>query len=121
MSADAPNVSVDDLLLDGRVHLEDMVDRDALDELCKSFASLFGIPVRIYSSDGALLADTAGEHDLCVYVNKTPEGRRACASTVAAVRARDAGAAGDVIHPCFTGAAYRIIALEYYLGGASGD
>jgi two-component system sensor histidine kinase BarA len=113
MSADAPNVSVDDLLLDGRVHLEDMVDRDALDELCRSFASLFGIPVRIYSNEGALLADTAGEHDLCVYVNKTTEGRRACASTVGAVRARDAGPSGDVMHPCFTGAAYRIIALEY--------
>jgi signal transduction histidine kinase len=113
MSAEAPTISAEDLLLDGRIHLEDLVDRDALDELCKSFVALFGIPVRIYSSDGALLADTAGEHDLCVYVNKTPEGRRACASTVAAVRARDAGAAGDVIHPCFTGAAYRIIALEY--------
>jgi signal transduction histidine kinase len=112
-TAGAPHVSVDDLLLDGRVHLEDMVDREALDELCRSFASLFGIPVRIYSNEGALLADTGGEHDLCVYVNKMTEGRRACASTVGAVRARDSGPTGDVMHPCFTGAAYRIIALEY--------
>ena len=113
MTGDAPNVGVDDLLLDGRIHLEDMVDRDGLDELCRSFAALFGIPVRIYSNDGALVADTAGEHELCVYVNTTPEGRRTCASTVGAVRARDAGPSGDVMHPCFTGAAYRIIALEY--------
>ena len=40
-------------------------------------------------------------------------GRKACAATVAGVRARDAGEAGDVLHPCFTGAAYRVIALEY--------
>jgi two-component system sensor histidine kinase BarA len=113
VTLDAPHVSVEDLLLDGRVHLEDLVDRDALDELCRSFVALFGIPVRIYSSEGALLADASGEQELCVYVNGTTEGRRACASTVGAVKARDAGTSGDVIHPCFTGAAYRIIALEY--------
>ncbi len=113
MTAQAPDVSVDDLLLDGRISLEDMVDRDALDELCRSFASLFGISVRIYSKEGALVADTAGEQELCVYVNTTTDGRRACSSTVAAVRSRDAGPSGDVMHPCFTGAAYRIIALEY--------
>ncbi len=113
MNVDAPHVSIEDLLLDGRVRLEDLVDRDALDELCRSFVVLFGIPVRIYSSDGALLADAAAEQDLCAYVNGTPDGRRACASTVGAVKARDAGASGDVMHPCFTGAAYRIIALEY--------
>ena len=43
----------------------------------------------------------------------TQEGRKACASTVGAAKARDAGDTGDVVHPCFTGAAYRIIALEY--------
>jgi two-component system sensor histidine kinase BarA len=113
MTAQAPDVSVDDLLLNERINLEDMVDREALDELCQSFAALFGISVRIYSKDGNLLADTGGEHELCVYVNKTPEGRRACSSTVDAVRAQDPGAPGDVMHPCFTGAAYRIIAVEY--------
>ncbi len=109
----APDVTIEDLLLDGRVRLEDLVDRDALDELCRSFVVLFGIPVRIYSSDGALLADAAAEQELCAYVNGTADGRRACASIVGAVKARDAGASGDVMHPCFTGAAYRIMALEY--------
>ncbi len=110
---EAPDVSVDDLLLDTRIQLEDLVDRDALDEMCKSFVALFGIPVRIYSNEGALLADTGSEQELCAYVNRVPEGRRACASTVGAVRAREAGETGDVLHPCFTGAAYRIIALQY--------
>ncbi|HEY8042094.1 MAG TPA: ATP-binding protein [Polyangiaceae bacterium] len=113
MSTDAPHVSVEDMLLDGRVRLEDLVDREGLDELCRSFHSLFGIPVRIYSSDGALLADAAGEQELCAYVNTTPDGRRACASTVAAVKAQEPGEPGDVVHPCFTGAIYRIMALEY--------
>jgi two-component system, NarL family, sensor histidine kinase BarA len=113
VTAGASNVTAEDLVLDGRVQLEDLVDRQGLDELCRSFQSLFGIPVRIYSGSGVLLADTGGEHELCAYVNTTPEGRKACASTVAAVRARDPGESGDATQPCFTGAAYRVMALEY--------
>ena len=113
MSLDIPSVSAEDLVLDGRIRLEDLVDREGLDELCKSFLALFGIPVRIYSSDGALLADAAGEQELCAYVNTTPGGRNACATTVGGVKVREPGEAGDVLHPCFTGAAYRILALEY--------
>jgi signal transduction histidine kinase len=113
VSLDIPSVSAEDLVLDGRIRLEDLVDREGLDELCKSFLALFGIPVRIYSSDGALLADAAGEQELCAYVNTTPGGRNACATTVGGVKVREPGEAGDVLHPCFTGAAYRILALEY--------
>jgi two-component system sensor histidine kinase BarA len=114
VTAEAPSVRVEDLVLDGRLHLEDLVDRTALDELCKTVVSLFGIPIRIYSNEGGMLADaTSGEQELCAYVNRTTVGRRACESTVAAVKARDAGDTGDVLHPCFTGAAYRVIALEY--------
>jgi signal transduction histidine kinase len=109
----APDVSAEDLLLDGRVRLEDLIDRDGLDELCKSFVLLFGIPVRIYSNDGALLADAAGQQELCAYVNSMRDGRKACAATVAAVKARDPGDAADVVHACFSGASYRIFALEY--------
>jgi signal transduction histidine kinase len=113
MSAETPHVMVEDVLMDGRVRIEDLVDRDGLDELCRSFHALFGIPVRIYSADGALLADAAGEQELCAYVNTTTEGRKACASVVGAVRAQEPGESGDVVHPCFTGATYRILAIEY--------
>jgi two-component system sensor histidine kinase BarA len=108
-----PQVNLEDLVLDGRVRIEDLVDREGLDELCKSFVALFGIPVRIYSSEGALLADAAGEHELCAYVNTLPEGRKACASTVGGVRAQDPGEKGDASRPCFTGAMYRVMAIEY--------
>ena len=113
MSVGSSHISADDLVLDGRIRLEDLVDREGLDELCKSFLALFGIPVRIYSSDGALLADAAGEQELCAYVNTTAQGRNACAATVGAVKVREPGDVGDVLHPCFTGAAYRILSLEY--------
>jgi signal transduction histidine kinase len=113
LSTDAPHVSAEDLVMDGRVRLEDLVDRDGLDELCRSFLSLFGIPVRIYSTDGALLADATTEQELCAYVNTMADGRNACASTVGAVRSRLPGDSGDIVHACFTGALYRILALEY--------
>jgi two-component system sensor histidine kinase BarA len=113
MTAGAPDVPVQDVLLDGRLRIEDLVDRDGLDEVCRSFHALFGIPVRIYSAEGALLADAAGEQELCAYVNTTVDGRKACASVVGAVRAREPGDSGDVLHPCFTGAVYRIMTIEY--------
>jgi signal transduction histidine kinase len=111
--APAPQVRLEDLVLDARIRVEDLVEREGLEELCKSFQSLFGIPVRIYSIDGALVAEARGEHEICAYVGTTLDGRRACESTVAAVKARDPGQPGDVVHTCFTGAAYRVLALEY--------
>jgi two-component system, NarL family, sensor histidine kinase BarA len=109
----APDVLLDDVLLDGRIRIEDLVDRQGLEEVCRSFHVLFGIPVRIYSTDGALLADAAAEQELCAYVNTTTEGRKACASVVGAVRGREPGESGDVVHPCFTGATYRILSIVY--------
>ena len=106
-------IAAEDLVLDGRVRIEDLVDRAALEELCKSFHLLFGIAVRIYSGEGQLLTDAVSEHEICAYVGSTQGGRKACASTVAGVKARDAGPTGDVLYPCFTGAAYRVLALEY--------
>ncbi len=113
MTVEVPNVSIDELVLHGRVRLEDLVDREGLDELCQTFVTLFGIPVRIYSSEGALLGGVAGEQELCAYVNTTTQGRKACAAIVGTVKAREPDGTGDVVTTCFTGAAYRILALEY--------
>ncbi len=105
--------SPDDVAFEGKVRLEDLVKREALTELCKSFYALFGIPVRIYSVDGPLLADVYVEQEICAHVNTLLPGRAACGSTVNAAKSMDPGPSGDVTHPCFTGAAYRIIGLDY--------
>ena len=99
--------------LDAKLRLDELVDRGGLDELCKSFLELLGIPVRVYSSDGDLLADAARGHDVCAYVNTLPGGRRACGATVSAVKADEGSEAGDAVHPCFTGNAYRIVPVDY--------
>jgi signal transduction histidine kinase len=102
-----------DLAIDGRLKLEDLVDRAALTELTQSFFTLFGIPVRVYSTEGLLLADASSQHEVCGYVNTFASGRRMCADTVRSVRGAVPAQGGDMVHPCFTGNAYRIVSLDY--------
>jgi len=106
-------VSAFDVVGDVAVRIEDVVDRDALDEMCRSMQALFGIGVRVYSAEGALLANVATELDACVLVNQVSQGRAACGSTVTAAKSVDPGDDGDVVHGCFTGLAYRIVSLDY--------
>ena len=102
-----------DVVGDVAVRIEDVVDRDALDEMCRSVQAIFGIGVRVYSAEGALLANVATELDVCALVNQVSQGRLACGSTVSAAKSVDPGDAGDVVHACFTGLAYRIVSLDY--------
>lgn len=102
-----------DVVGDQPIALEDVVDREALADLCKSTHALFGIGVRVYSSQGALLANNATEVDLCRYVNEIPGTRAACGATVSAAKSVDPGDDGEVTHACFTGLAYRIVSLEH--------
>ena len=106
-------VSAFDVVGDVRVRIEDVVDRDSLDEMCRSIQALFGINVRVYSAEGALLSNIATDLDVCTLVNEVSAGRLACGNTVSGARHVDPGDEGDVVHPCFTGLAYRIVSLDY--------
>lgn len=97
--------AIDDLV-DVEVRLEDIVDRDALTELCRSTQSLFGIGVRVFTQAGELLGGAAPEHEVCAYVGTLPAAKIACRSIVAAVRG--ASADKDVAFPCFTAQSYRV-------------
>jgi len=92
--------------------LEDVVDREALGEVCRSFFELFGISVRVFSKDGTLLADVHQERAVCRYVNTLAEGRLACSSTVSDVKHVEPDDR-TMIHPCFTGAVYRVVPIDY--------
>ena len=95
------------------VRLQDLVDRDAMREMVRSFHALFGISLRVFSSDGFLLAESVTEQPICNYVGTLPEGRLACMKTVASARRADLSLHGDATHPCFTGAQYRIFSIDY--------
>ena len=96
----SPTPSAADVVGDAIVRIEDVVDRDALTEMCRSIQALFGIGVRVYSSEGALLTNVASELDVCGLVNELSPGRVACGSTVTAAKSVDPGDAGDVVIGC---------------------
>ena len=92
--------------------IEDLVDREALGEVCRSFFELFGLPIRVFSNAGTLLADVHQQRSICTYVNALEEGKGACLRTVGEVR-RLVPEGDETIHPCFTGAVYRVVPIHY--------
>jgi len=101
-----------DLTLADVSRLEDIVDKTALTEVCRSFFDLFSIPIRVFSRDGSLIADVHETRAICTYVNTLREGRPACSALVADVKNIDPED-GPIEHPCFTGAIYRVVPIDY--------
>ena len=50
-------------------NLEDLIDRESLREVCRSFFDLFGLSMRVFSARGALLANVHEERSVCRYVS----------------------------------------------------
>lgn len=112
MAADPTGAPAATIAFGDIARLEDVVDREALNQVCRSFYGLFGLSIRVLSNEGTLLADVHEERDVCRYVNTLPAGQGGCIATVGAVKDIDP-ADGTVIHPCFTGARYRIVPIAY--------
>lgn len=111
--SDEPLAPSTEVVNDEPISLEDVVDREALADLCTSVHALFGIGVRVYSSRGALIANVATELDICGAVNEVPGSRSACGAIVSAAKSIEPGAAGEITHPCFTGLVYQIVSLDH--------
>jgi two-component system, NarL family, sensor histidine kinase BarA len=105
--------SLDELTLGSALLLEDLVDRDALGEMVQSFYELFRVPLRIYSEQGALLADAAVQPEIYAYLNGLKRGRGAIAEVVSAVKNLSPGPDGKASYTCITGAVYRVSAITY--------
>jgi two-component system sensor histidine kinase BarA len=101
-----------DILMGDVVRLEDVLSRDSVTSVSKSFFALFGLPIRVISHEGDLLADVHRDRPLCNYLNTLSNGERECANTVGVVRDLEPNGQA-IVHPCFTGAVYRIEPLVY--------
>ncbi len=108
-------ITLNDVVMGNTPRLEDMVDRKALGEVLDSFYALFKLPVRVFNADGVILADALGNGPqlVCQYVDTFAQGRIACEATVNAAKQASPPPDGSVVHPCFTGAAYRIFPIPY--------
>jgi len=92
--------------------LDEVIDRESLTEMCRSFFDLFGISLRVLTGQGSLVADVHDEHGICKYVNSLHGGRIACTVTVGQVK-QLLPDESEIQHPCFTGAIYRVVPIEY--------
>ncbi|HYQ25579.1 MAG TPA: ATP-binding protein [Polyangiaceae bacterium] len=103
----------DELTLGHGVSLEDLIDRDALGEMVKSFHDLFGVPLRIFSEEGKLLGDTADQIPLYTFLNSVKAGRATMAEVASKVKNIALGEDGMASYPCVTGEHYRVAAIQY--------
>lgn len=101
-----------DIALGDVARLEEVVSRDSLNAVATSFYSLFGLSVRVISREGDILADVHRDRALCGYLNTLQDGERQCAATVRGVLDLQPSSE-PIVHPCFTGAVYRIVPLVY--------
>ncbi len=108
-------VEFTDAVMGNTPRLEDMVHRGALEEVLESFYALFRLPVRVFNETGAILADSLGAKPqlICQYIDTFPTGRAECESTVASAKQTRPPTDGSIVHPCFTGAVYRIFPVQY--------
>jgi two-component system, NarL family, sensor histidine kinase BarA len=112
--APARERTLDELTLGSSLSLEELVDRSALAEMATSFHELFGVPLRIFSEAGVLLADASVQP--LVYEYLIEHHRRAKAAlqeVVTAVKKIDPGQKGEASYTCFTGAVYHVVAIRY--------
>ncbi len=109
----AADKTFDELTLGHGVGLEDLIDRDALSEMVKSFYDLLGVPLRIFSEEGKLLGDAADQNPLYAYLNSAKAGRAALSDVASKVKNIALGEDGLASYPCATGENYVVAAIQY--------
>ncbi len=109
----APQRTLDELTLGGNMSLEDLLSRDGLAEMVKSANELFGVPIRVFTEEGKLLADATEAFELYAYLNTSKSGRAALSGIVAAVKSLAPDPEGETGYPCVSGARYRVVAIVY--------
>ncbi len=113
MTAQAAERSLDELTLESKLALEDLVDRAALREMASSFYELFRIPLRIYSDDGVLLSDVSAQPAVYTYLNEFRATRDALTALVHQIKAVDPRDNRQPLVACITGATYQVFGIQY--------
>jgi signal transduction histidine kinase len=104
--------TLDELTLGAGARLEELVDRQSVEELAKSFAEIHGVGVRLFDQDGKLLADASLPVELTAYLGTLKRARAALEGVVSAVKSVDPGTNGQAVN-CVSGGRYHVLALEH--------
>ncbi|BDG09680.1 ATP-binding protein [Anaeromyxobacter paludicola] len=101
--------------LQQEVLLGDLLDLRAFADVCRSFAELYRVGVKVFDSRGEKLVDVAvGNADFCGYLWQQPEGRARCIATVGRVK-NDPLPDEPVPQrfDCFSGCRYAVLPVLY--------
>ena len=113
MSSPAARDRMTELTVGAGARLEELVDRESLSQLAKSFADLSGVGMRVFDADGKLLADAALPVELITYLTTLRHAKNAVEATVSSVKNLDPGPAGQASIDGVSGGRYRVVALEH--------
>lgn len=105
--------SFEDLTTGKATRLEQIVDRSALGEMVESFYQLFRVSVRVFGEGVGLLVSGGNEPELYAYMRRFAAGKSSVDRTISEVAGSmpEPGEAATV--RCFSGAEYRISAIEF--------
>ena len=102
-----------DIELGDIANLSDVIDREALRDICRSFFDLFNLSIRIYAADDTLLASVSEPVELYGYLQDFPKGREVVAGTVDAVKRLRPEGASPKRHETMMGLVYDVVPITY--------
>lgn len=95
------------------VKLSDLVDGPSLSEVCKSYHKLFNVPIRFFTEDGALLADSVHKVAACEHMLTSAHGRRECTKQKERLKKYTPQTASPDHFSCVCGLDYTVVPLRY--------
>ena len=113
MTSARPPRSLDELTLDTKFSIQELISRQSFDDLLSSLRDLFGVSLRVFATDGALFAEAGPASPLQVYLGSLPGGRRLVRETVESVKTAVPEAEAALHLQGSTGERYTVIALSY--------
>jgi signal transduction histidine kinase len=101
--------------LQQRLPLADLLDLKSFEEVCRSFAELYRIGLKVFDEGGNKLVDVkVGNADFCGYIWTKPAGREQCIATVGRVKSAPVGEEPvPTTFDCFSGCRYVVEPILY--------
>ena len=101
--------------LQQRIPLADLLDLRSFEEVCRSFAELYRVGLKVFDENGNKLVDVKiGNADFCGYVWSKPSGREQCMTLVNRIKSDDIGdEAAPTSFECFSGCRYEVQPVLY--------
>jgi signal transduction histidine kinase len=101
--------------LERRPPLADLLEARSFEDVCRSFAELYRVGLKVFDEHGNKLVDVkVGNADFCGYIWTKPSGREQCIATVGRVKTQDVGEEPvQTVVPCFSGCRYVVQPILY--------